>query len=202
MTRSLPLTLDTSSAVTPVTSSSRPATESVPESHPEDDLNQIQTQKTEDDQVINHHDHTGGDKTTEKPHTEHKHTKINTVLHNELLEELHKERHAAIQNHQQQRGHPRHHGMDDELLALYSSRKEITLGICAAFSVFLVVVLVFVVRVHKSRTLSGLMLSGVVGIGSAVDKETLIDNEADVGYLPPPPFGGYTDNESQTTVHV
>lgn len=131
----------------------------------------------------------------EKPHittSPHHHTKINSILHNELLDQLHQQRHAAIRG----KGGDSPAAMDDDLLALYSSRKEITMGICAAFSVFLIIVLVFVVRVHRSRT-------------PAMDKETLIDNEADVGFLPPPspslplpPMSSFMDSETQTTVHV
>lgn len=70
----------------------------------------------------------------------------------------------------------------DEVVTLYESRKEITLGICAAFSVFLVIVILFMIKLNRTRP---------------VDKETLIDNEYDVSFLPPP----LPDNSTQT-IHV
>lgn len=193
MTRSLPLTLDTSSAALMVRGTTQPA---IPKSHEEMEEGHQQI-----NEVI-HHDHPASvdnipaeTETEEKPHittSPHHHTKINSILHNELLDQLHQQRHAAIRG----KGGDSPAALDDDLLALYSSRKEITMGICAAFSVFLIIVLVFVVRVHRSRT-------------PAMDKETLIDNEADVGFLPPPspslplpPMSSFMDSETQTTVHV
>lgn len=163
----------------------------IPKSHEqEEDLQPI------NEVIDQHHDHhpaTGGDNIPdtnpagekEKPYStdEHRHhTKINSILHNELLDQLHQQRHAAVRG--------KSSSMNDELVSLYSSRKEITMGICAAFSVFLIIVMVFVVRVQRARI-------------PAQDKETLIDNEADVGFLPPPPpTSSYMDSETQTTVHV
>lgn len=188
MTRSLPLTLDTSSAALRVRGTTQAA---IPKSHEETEEADHHHQPT-DEVIHQHHDHPVSvdksilDDSEEKPypedHHEH-HTKINSILHNELLDQLHQQRHAAIRG----KGH---HEADDELLSLYSNQKEITMGICAAFSVFLIIVIVFMVRVHRSRT-------------PALDKEALIDNEADVGFLPPPPpLNNFTDSETQTTVHV
>lgn len=210
MTRSLPLTLDTSSAVLMVRGTTQPA---IPKSHEEESERADQQQRIDNDadEVIHqhqdhdHHLHPQGeasddnipeinrqDAAAEKPYSsdrdaEH-HTKINSILRNELLDQLHQQRQAGmVHQRTTERGGGRQQGaMGDELLTLYSSRKEITMGICAAFSVFLIIVMVFVVRLHRTR--------------QPVDKETLIDNEADVGFLPPP--SNFSDSQSQTTVHV
>ena len=184
MTRSLPLTLDTISAALMVRGTPQPA---IPKSHDQEEEREV---------IHQHHDHPASavdniqtapheekEEVGEKPHSPHHHTKINSILHNELLDQLHQSRHEAIQIHGKG-------SMDQEdLVSIYSSRKEITLGICAAFSVFLIIVLVFVVRGQRGR------------LPAAADKETLIDNEADVGFLPPPQ-SSFMDSETQTTVHV
>lgn len=201
MTRSLPLTLDTSSAVLMVRGTTQSA---IPKSHDEPEEEETLPEHQNIDEVIHQHqDHLrqpeepSDDNIPEtgnkKPHssdTTH-HSKINSnILRNELLDQLHGQRQAAmVHSRTLERGGGQSHrgsAMDDELLELYNSRKEITMGICAAFSVFLIIVMVFVVRLHRTR--------------QPVDKDALIDNEADVGFLPPP--SSFSDSQTQTTVHV
>uniref|UniRef100_A0A6B2EC28 Putative conserved secreted protein n=1 Tax=Phlebotomus kandelakii TaxID=1109342 RepID=A0A6B2EC28_9DIPT len=54
--------------------------------------------------------------------------------------------------------------------SLYESRKEVTLGVSAAILVFLIIVAVFLVNIRRTRR---------------DDKESLIDNEVGVDFLPP-----------------
>lgn len=186
----------------------------IPKSHEEESERADQQQRidNENDEVIHQHqDHDhhlhppasddnipeiNRQEATEKPYASDReeqqhHTKINSILRNELLDQLHQQRQAGMVHlRTTERGGGRggrQGAMGDELLTLYSSRKEITMGICAAFSVFLIIFVVFVVRLHRTRQ-------------PVVDKETLIDNEADVGFLPPP--SSFSDSQSQTTVHV
>lgn len=63
--------------------------------------------------------------------------------------------------------------------SLYDSRKEVTLGVSAAIVVFLIIVVVFLVNIRRTRR---------------DDKESLIDNEVGVDFLPPP--------ATTQTVHV
>ncbi|GAB0092204.1 uncharacterized protein DMENIID0001_071920 [Sergentomyia squamirostris] len=62
---------------------------------------------------------------------------------------------------------------------LYDSRKEVTLGVSAAIVVFLIIVAVFLANIRRTRR---------------DDKESLIDNEVGVDFLPPP--------ATTQTVHV
>ncbi|XP_059616238.1 uncharacterized protein LOC132261438 [Phlebotomus argentipes] len=62
---------------------------------------------------------------------------------------------------------------------LYESQKEVTLGVSAAIVVFLIIVAVFLANMRRTRR---------------DDKESLIDNEVGVDFLPPP--------ATTQTVHV
>lgn len=101
--------------------------------------------------------------------------KINRILRNEY-EDL------ELENLDHLRGSDL--SIDRDLWSILEGRTEIALGICAALTLFLVIVIMFIFRMRRTR--------------QVLEKESLIGNQIEAGFLPAVP----QTHSSTQTIHV
>ncbi|XP_055682715.1 uncharacterized protein LOC129789723 isoform X2 [Lutzomyia longipalpis] len=149
MTRSLPLTLDTSQAIILVKAQSS-STGAPPSS-----TSRVESSSRSGTDTSNHRSSSDEEEDLDESDEED---------YNDIFSDRHGGHRAAA---------------TFGIWSLYDSRKEVTLGVSAAIVVFLIIVAVFLANIRRTRR---------------DDKESLIDNEVGVDFLPPP--------ATTQTVHV